>query len=397
MTLTPLPTKTAKGISRKHCLITVDRGMGSVEEKTLWYEIPDTVPLPPDDDCDPYVLAMLMEAMLENAVLKVKGSVSARLIENLCEYQSAWHCWLPKTFSIIEVEADKLRQSEARTEGAVCAFSGGIDAAFSIWRHHHKLCGHQSKEIKLGILIQGFDINLRQERLFENSLKSATETLSDLGIPVVPLKTNYREIAKSPWEYSHAAAFAGAFNLFKKTAGACVYGSTEPYNRMVIPWGSNPVTDQFLSSGDFRFIHDGASFTRVEKTVVVSEWQKAMDNLRVCWSSSGAHLNCGECEKCVRTAMNFLSSNLQVPKSLQGHDLVTKIKNMYLRNDVVLGEWEFSLEQAEKNGIEADWVDALREALRSKKTRLTNKMHHIVKAVFRKINKAVFRKIKLLR
>ena len=80
MTLTPLPTKTAEGISRKHCLITVDRGMGSVEEKTLWHEIPDTVPLPPDDDCDPYVLAMLMEAMLENAVLKVKGTVSARLI-----------------------------------------------------------------------------------------------------------------------------------------------------------------------------------------------------------------------------------------------------------------------------------------------------------------------------
>ena len=66
--------------------------------------------------------------------------------------------------------------------------------------------------------------------------------------------------------------------------------------------------------------------------------------------------------------MNFLSSNLQVPKSLQGRDLAAKVKKMYLKNDVVLGEWEFCLEQAEKNGIEADWVDALRGALRSKKT-----------------------------
>ena len=39
----------------------------------------------------------------------------------------------------------------------------------------------------------------------------------------------------------------------------------------------------------------------MEKLKIVSQWRTAFDNLRVCLANVPDRLNCGRCEKCVRT------------------------------------------------------------------------------------------------
>src|SRR3546814_21192122 len=55
-----------------------------------------------------------------------------------------------------------------------------------------------------------------------------------------------------------------------------------------------------LSSRHLRFVHDGASFGRVEKTTAIAAAGDPLKLLRVCGESK-RHDNCSRCSKCLRT------------------------------------------------------------------------------------------------
>jgi hypothetical protein len=65
--------------------------------------------------------------------------------------------------------------------------------------------------------------------------------------------------------------------------------------------------DPEYSSTDLQILHDGLRFTRLEKVRLVAEWDVALQNLRVCTSNTPGLLNCGKCEKCVRTMTELLA------------------------------------------------------------------------------------------
>jgi hypothetical protein len=47
-------------------------------------------------------------------------------------------------------------------------------------------------------------------------------------------------------------------------------------------------------------VHDGASFTRIERTALVAQFEEALNVLHVCWQDHSLG-NCSHCEKCLRT------------------------------------------------------------------------------------------------
>jgi len=50
-----------------------------------------------------------------------------------------------------------------------------------------------------------------------------------------------------------------------------------------------------------RIIHRDLELSRMEKIKLVADWDVALQNLRVCLANVKDRLNCGKCEKCVRT------------------------------------------------------------------------------------------------
>ncbi len=82
-------------------------------------------------------------------------------------------------------------------EHAVAAFSGGMDATCTVIRHARGMVGHRSRRIAACALIHGFDIELANTAKFEESLRLATQTLSSLGLRAIPIRTNYRSIARA--------------------------------------------------------------------------------------------------------------------------------------------------------------------------------------------------------
>lgn len=75
------------------------------------------------------------------------------------------------------------------------------------------------------------------------------------------------------------------------------------------PYGSHPMIDSNYSSSDLRIKHD-RPLSRFEKTRMISDWDSALENVRVCNKTTlyeSGQLNCSECEKCLRTMMALLA------------------------------------------------------------------------------------------
>ena len=358
LVLKPFPNEVRGDDIVRRCLVSRPDGSNGLEEE-LWFQFPNNLACPLADDCDSYVIAMLMNAMRERRNIIVHGSVSKKLLSNLVEFQAVWHKWEPVELQLVEVQADTLRQGETPIPGAVCAFSGGLDATFMVWRNSQNKNSYRSQKINFCTMLHGFDIPLENTQAFDNSLKIAGETLADLGLKVIPIRTNFKELQYKNWKYTHGTTLVAVLNNFKLLAGTGMIASSEGYSRAMTPWGSNPLTDHLMSSDGFEIINDGASHDRVEKAKAISEWKVGVDNLRVCWELEYLGRNCGKCEKCLRTQFEFLACNLPIPKCFPANtDLKQALRHIRLKNDLTRGEWLEIIEHGRKNKMEPELINA---------------------------------------
>lgn len=361
LTIVPEKISTQSGVHSHACkLIRSEKGQAS-SQLTLWFKYPSSVTALSDNDCDSFVLAVIMDAMQENRKLVIKGEVSRALLSNLIEYQLAWHKWLPEQYHVIDIEVSTVKEATSLpVKGTVSAFSGGVDATFTVWQHVKKKMSYGSADITCCAFVHGFDIPLTNEADFQKALLKSSHTLADLKLSIMPLASNFRQVTKVPWEHCFASALVAALSNLKNMAGHCLIGSSEPYDYMIVPWGSNPVTDHLLGSDSFEVRHDGAAFNRSEKVAVISDWQVGVDSLRVCWEGAAKEKNCGICEKCVRTQFNFLTSGKEIPNSFPKIDIVNALQNIELSNKAMQNEWLSLLSMAKKYK-QAPWYKPLKK------------------------------------
>lgn len=363
--LIPLARRLEKGHCVRQCQIHRSDNGKLVHKTDLWFEIDNFIDPPDDYDCDSYILATLMDAMKEGRDIVVEGSVSEILLSNLVEYQSAWNKWLPDTYRIVDIHVDSVRRRVTPTvTGAVCAFSGGVDATFSVWRHSQKKCSYRNQEIKLCAMVHGFDIPLKSPAAFDRARKQAKEVLDTQSVRMTTIRTNCKEILQTNWEHAFSCALISALSNLKMHAGTGIIGSSEPYNSLVIPWGSSPITDHLLSSSEFNVMHDGASHTRTEKIREIAVWTIAVKNLRVCWEGDLKDKNCGHCEKCIRTALNFRLCGIEHPQCFPKPVPDQWVRRITLTNSGQISEFRMILKEAEhSNQRNSTWVRALRKNL----------------------------------
>lgn len=182
------------------------------------------------------------------------------------------------------------------------------------------------------------------------------------------MSTNFREISTVSWEHSHASALVSSLNNLKNIAGTCLIGSSKPYDSLGIGWGSNPVTDHLLSSGAFLIRHEGATHNRTEKVKEIADWEMGTKNLRVCWEGQLKDRNCGKCEKCVRTKLNFLLTHHPIPKCFPDWNEKINLKGIRARNKSDSKRWKLLYEYAQKNGFDKKLLSQISKVSKEKKS-----------------------------
>ena len=169
------------------------------------------------------------------------------------------------------------------------AFSGGLDSSFTAWRHYTRQAGRQTEDVQAGVVLHGFDIPINREDAFEVVFERSRLMLDSLGLESIPMVTNLRGLG-GDFSDCHGAILASCLSLLKKRFSVGLVADSSPYQNFHLPWalpyGSNCLSDKFLSSDGFAIRVDGAGSYRFDKAQALAEWPEAMSNLRVCWGTT---------------------------------------------------------------------------------------------------------------
>jgi len=334
--------------------------------RPLWYKRPEESANIASETHDLFLVACLFLAMHTAEKVEVHGRVSRSLLENLEEFIRAWHCWRPTIYHIPELDVEEPYSIQRTENQVVCAFSGGVDACCALFRHVTRLAGRRSRPIRNAVLVHGFDIPLADTVALEAAQTSARAIVSSLGVPLHVISTNSYEFCFN-WEDAFYSQAVAAMMASASSCNGCVIGGCEPYSDFPIPWGSNPVTNPLLSSAEFSVTTDGLELGRVDKVKLIAGWPEARRNLRVCWQAGADGRNCGRCEKCIRTKLEFLCHGITTPECFPPEPLIMRdIRAVKPKNPAqltLLREIVFFAEQNESLRT-AQWVGALRQVVK---------------------------------
>ncbi|MHB1213701.1 MAG: RING finger protein [Thiobacillus sp.] len=322
----------------------------------LWFRAPEHIL--PDPSGNPFLATCLLPAMKLGLPLRIRGTVSGRLLQSVGTIQEIFHKWYPE-LAIIPVMADDVDDSALpRSTQSAAFFSGGLDSFHSVLKNHSRI-DHL-------IFVHGFDIKLENTGLRDAVSGRVRQAAQALGKPLVEIETNIREIGDHYLSWTmhfFGPALASVGLLLGKSLGRIFIPASESYAHLE-PCASHPLVDPLWSTENVDIIHDGAEASRNEKAAYIADSPAAMNALRVCWENPHNAYNCGHCEKCLRTMINLESAGALERCTTFGSrlDPVTVV-NMDIGNDLVLFHVEENLRVLEASSRNPAVVDALRTSI----------------------------------
>ena len=275
-----------------------------------WFAFPESYLPYISDRADAFAAGLLPLAMVIREDLTIEGEMSPRLLYGLNEYQLALNVVFPGQLTKVAIRAINLTELSATQAGQSCVtlFSGGVDSCYTLMSHLPDRQPIPDFQVKYALFVHGFDIPLQNQSSYTESLKVFSQYLPPLGVEIIPCRTNLHYFTSGLliWEIVHGGAIISVGLALEKLVRYFLVPSSYSLENLV-PCGSSPLIDHWLSTETLQVIHHGASFQKVEKVEAISNWQTAQHCLRICrneYKRSGVN-NCGSCEKCLRTRIRL--------------------------------------------------------------------------------------------
>lgn len=313
--------------------------------KDLWWEV--AAPASPPDGAaigDALVAATLLVAMLGGHDLRVEAPVSAQVLAGADVVGEVFATWSRRRqlergdgpgYRRVHLEVAGERQPTHRPSGVAAMFSAGVDSFHTVLRHRHRLDAL--------VYVIGFDVRLGDPAL-PGVLELVRSSAGLLGLPLIEVRTNLRNVldALVPWDDLHGAALAGVALLLGDRFAEVLVPATLTYDELY-PLGSHPVLDPLWSSDAVTLVHDGAGDDRATKLGAIASMPAARRNLRVCFQFVDGVVNCGRCEKCLRTMVGARIAGVggafaTLPK-LRGPRRLLDVAQTHLLHRATTWEW----------------------------------------------------------
>ena len=296
---------------------------------TLRFTVPERFAPLVGETAEAHLLAATLKVMHLGRPLHVHGRVSPVLLRNLEEFMGAWSTWRRGKLHAVPMTADREAEPPppGDPEAAVSAFSGGLDSAYTIWRHTRGVAetpdrpgpmARRRRRLTHGVLVRGLERLREDDAAWARVCRDQQRTLQSAGVELLPVGLNFRELYPGVRFFNAwGACVAACLTLFQSSRGGGLLPAGANHGHLLVPQPTTPHTDHLLSSAAFRIVHDGADEVRTAKSRALTGWPEALEGLRVCGEDTAGG-NCGRCEKCVRTMLGFHVFDLPVPPAFPG-------------------------------------------------------------------------------
>jgi hypothetical protein len=326
--------------------------------KTLWFSFPENFEPFLLLRGDAFLVGTLIAAMALCEDIEIRSPVSPRLVSNLLEYQRLLGLWFPGQLTPIQIGYRGLEILSPRAGyGSTAAlFSGGVDSSFVLSANLAPQQPIVEFQVKYALFVHGADIPLGLPERFSQLAELSKKSLHPVGVDLVPCATNVRSFTEGlfKWIYSHGAGLISTGLALSGLLKRLYVASSFNY-RSLVPWGSSPLLDHWLSTETLEIVHYGAGYRKPEKIKIVANWEPAFSYLRVCPTTEPIEaVNCERCAKCLEIkAMLEMEDALgkfdTFPHPLTPGDYIrwaiigsplTNIPDLFLRQSLVDRKWK---------------------------------------------------------
>jgi len=249
--------------------------------------------------------------------VRIEGQPCPMLVEGLYTAHAWWTSWGgPSAMPSIETSGRVVRRGLTGDRRGVAFLSGGVDSLHMLMRNHRLYRREDPAYIRDALFIHGFDIGKRardpEDDRFRTALRHLQPLTAEAGLRLISCRTNLRHLPSKPdfWYFRHNGAALAAVGHAAIFGTAFLFIGASHDIAHPVPIGSHPAVDGLFSSQRVTVIHDGARYARFQKVRELASWPAALAALRVCPSNPGNQLNCGVCEKCLRTRLELLAAGV---------------------------------------------------------------------------------------
>ncbi|CAB5079398.1 hypothetical protein D3OALGB2SA_380 [Olavius algarvensis associated proteobacterium Delta 3] len=267
-----------------------------------------------------FLVGCLIPAMhLGEGRIVIDGQICPYLFEGLETVVGLMRLWSDGAYAPIHIEATEgfLNRTAEAPGRAGMLLSGGMDSLAALRLNRLRYGKDHPGAVRDCFLIHGFDIGGVVERgmkyqVFERAKTHMSLIAQDADVELIPVYTNIRHLwdDRNLWlDKFFGAVLAAVAHGFSSRLNLLYIASSYDLPHLH-PCGSHPMLDPEFSSYGLRIRHRDVALSRLEKLRIVAEWEVAFQNFRVCLANVPDRLNCGRCEKCVRTMAGLAALGL---------------------------------------------------------------------------------------
>jgi len=305
--------KTGRKMNRARVSATVNWEDTNRPAKEVYFEVTEEFADGLSCNPDAFLVACILPAMRHGEErISLDEEICPELREGLITVMSWLRHWYGAERNVVRIEAKtRSRVKPTCTPTRAGMFlSGGIDSLATLRLNRLNFASEHVGSVKDGVIIYGLEVD--QPDRFALVLDTLSTIAKDTGLTLIPVYTNVRYLDEdwSFWrdEFQGAALAAVGHALRRRLTTVSIAATFDIPN--IGPWGSHPLLDPNFSSSDVRIRHEGVELSRLAKTRVVTNWDVGLQSIRVCNKTQyyqPGKLNCGDCEKCVRTMLALLA------------------------------------------------------------------------------------------
>ena len=284
---------------------------------TLFFEVERRMPSP--IDANPFLAAATIPAFRHGERrIAVDGAICPRLRDGVEAAAGLLGDWSGRRRPAPAIEPSRgfvaPRPPSPRRAGVF--LSGGLDSTYAVWWNRRHLPPDHPRAFREALRVRDLmfptDSGAERRAHIERRSRSAVRAIAGAaGLEVVDVGTNATQLetdfdAFVGWTHGSVLAACGL------AAGGPLtdvsISASHDVRTGILPWGSHPVLDPLFSTAGLSIHHDGIEASRLEKAAAIGGWKDGLAALYVCEGGpfEGDAVNCGCCEKCLRTRVDLL-------------------------------------------------------------------------------------------